>query len=148
MIKIGNIFINPDEVAAMYPSIHTEGKIWIVLKGGRSVWAIVEMETACRELAAAGVPFPPSSKVETERTTLRLLLENGYSYLARDESGALFASDGDPSKSRSGWDFELCRRMALDPDLFDGLVEWGDKEATDIEMLLEEMNINPEQYEE
>ena len=36
----------------------------------------------------------------------------------------------------------------LDPDLFDGLVEWGDKEATDIELLLEEMNINPEQYEE
>ena len=148
MIKIGTVYIEPGEVVAVYPSARTPGKTWFALRGGNRVFTHAEMSDAVDELAAAGVFFQPMSMVMKEIRMLQQLREDGYAYLVRDESGALFAGEGDPSKKLSFWDFEGCRRKPLDPSLFDGIVEWGDKEATDIELLLEEMSINPEQYEE
>lgn len=64
MIKIGNVYINPEDVAAMYPSAHEDGKTWIVLKGGNRVYVFADIEEAKRTLESMGVLFADSGTIQ------------------------------------------------------------------------------------
>lgn len=148
MIYIGDLIIDEYQIAAIYPSVHTPGKVWISLRSGRTVWAIERMDKIRMALEAAGVQLPCCPKVEIELRTLASLLHCGYAYLCRDETGELWAFEGEPSKWSTCWHAESGKKKPVRDDIFDGIVEWPDKEATDIEILLEEMRTSPEQYEE
>ena len=148
MIYIGDVIVDEDHIAAIYPSIHTPGKVWISLISGRTVWAMASMDKIRVALEAAGVSLPVCPKVEIERRTLEALLRCGYAYICRDETAALWAFEGEPTKGKTCWFAESGKKKPVRDDILDGIVEWPDKEATDIELLLEEMRTNPEAYAE
>lgn len=148
MIKIGKTIINPAEISAIYPSEGTDGKVWISLRSGRVIYAMATMTEAAVALGLAGVAGSITlPQVFVERAKLEQLLDAGYSFLARDKNGGLWAYTGEPSKSESCWDAEAVEAITVRNDLFDGVIEWYDEEATDIAMLLEDMSISPERYE-
>lgn len=147
MIKIGNIIIDERQIEAVYPSLHTEGKLIIALKSGRSVWTMASMEQITMALQVTGGEVV-SPKLMLEITMLEKLTALGYYYLARDESGKIFAYEAEPSKAASCWDSENGKTMPVRSDLFDGVVEWQDKEAVEIDTLLEDMALYPERYED
>lgn len=120
MIKIGNVYINPDEVAAMYPSIHTEGKIWIVLKGGRSVWTLADMEEAKRWLCEHGIPFDDTDTLQAAE-----LYASGYRYIARDAGMRLCAYESCPVRAEDFWYSESGETCEIRPESFKHVL-WED----------------------
>ena len=149
MIRIGNAIINEQEIAAVYPSLNTDGKSIIALKSGRTVWV---METVPQIVKALEPAFGEimSSKLAQEIEVLTRLLCAGYHYIYRDLDGELlYASDTEPQKSSTFWALpDNATTTQLDELLFDGVVEWNDRSPTDIETLLDDMAMHPERYEE
>ena len=50
LIKIGDVFIDPERVDAVYPSADTPGKVWFALHSGRTVWTMASMEEVKKKL--------------------------------------------------------------------------------------------------
>lgn len=98
MIKIGNVYIRPEEVVAVYPSVHTDGKIWLVLQSGRSIWALADIEEAQQLLAAEGVSF-----VDSETLQAVELYSSGFRFIARDREGGVCAFERRPSRGDEYW---------------------------------------------
>lgn len=146
MIKIGNAIINEAEIAAIYPSLNTDGKMIIALKSGRTVWVMASMEEMRMALQAeCGDILTP--KVATEISVLEHLMAGGFHFIARDECGPLWAFDSEPEKDVSCWNAKDGKAHPVCADLFDGVVEWPDQEAVEIDTLVEDMALHPEKYE-
>ena len=131
MIRIGNVYINQAEIAAIYPSTRTEGKAIIALRSGRTVWTMATMEEVTQVLLNAGELDAglPADQMEQINTLIQLY-EEGFRYIARDENGALFAYETLPHKG------EVCRcwyvpdegrTKALDAGIFQS-TSWNDEE--------------------
>lgn len=146
MIKIGSAIINEEQIAAVYPSLNTPGKIWISLASGRAVWTMATMEEITMALQnVCGDIMAP--KVAMEISVLEHLTAAGYRFLARDEGGPLWAFDAEPEKDESCWNAIDGKAHPVRSDLFDGVVEWQDEMAAEIDAILEDMAMHPERYE-
>ncbi len=147
MIKIGGAIVNEQEIAAIYPSLNTEGKLIIALKSGRTVWVMATMEEITMALQnACGDILSP--KVTMELSILERLTFAGYRFLARDDGGPLWAYDSEPEKGESCWNATSGKSEPVRSDLFDGVVEWQDEAAAEIDVILEDMAMHPERYED
>lgn len=114
MIKIGNVYINPDDVAAMYPSAHEEGKIWIVLKGGNRVYVFADIEEVKRTLESVSVLFDDSETIRALE-----LYNDGYRFLARDDGGRVCAFEKRPTQSDDGlWYSDSGKMCEVQTDIF------------------------------
>lgn len=121
MIKIGNVYINPDEVAAMYPSIHTEGKIWIVLKGGNRVYTFADIEEVRQALCTEGINFDTSETMQAIE-----LYYSGFRFIARDREGGACAFEKRPSRGDEYWNPPGGSVQELGMSAFPR-VTWGDE---------------------
>ena len=147
MISIGNAIINEEQIAAIYPSIETPGKIWISLTTGRTVWTMATMAEVKAALHAAGKDNIPN-KLAQELAVLEQLADDGYYYIARDETGELWAFIAAPSRGEDCWNAENGGSKLTRSDLFDGVVEWQDDLPSEVDMLIEDMTLHPFRYEE
>ena len=146
MIKIGNTIINEEQIEAVYPSLNTDGKLIIALKSGRTVWTMATMEEMRMALqSACGDILAP--KVATEINVLERLTANGFHFLARDESGCLWAFENEPDKGPACWSAVSGCSQPVCSDLFDGVVEWQDVVAAEVDVILDDMAMHPERYE-
>ena len=147
MISIGNVIVNEEQIAAIYPSIETPGKIWISLATGRTVWTMASMAEVKAALHAVGKDNIPN-KLAQELAVLEQLAADGYYYIARDEDEQLWAYTAMPSKSDHCWNAENGHSKKTRSDLFDGVVEWPDELPSEIDLLVEDMTLHPFRYEE
>lgn len=150
LIKIGDVFIDPERVDAVYPSADTPGKVWFALHSGRTVWTMASMEDVEKHFNSSNMVRGCSPKVFRELCELERLIQAGRAYLARDENGELYAFDGDPLKNTETncWDAEDGDCEMVSQELFDGVVEWQDSRATEISVLLDAMMADPTLYDE
>lgn len=119
MIKIGNAYINPEDVAAIYPSAHEDGKTWIVLKGGNRVYVFADIEEAKRMLESMGVLFADSGTIQALE-----LYSDGYRFVAQDYDGRVCAFEKRPSRSADGiWYTDSGRMREVDPEIFQSASE-------------------------
>lgn len=147
MIRIGNAIINEQEIAAVYPDKPDTGLCWVILKSGRGFWVRATMEQIARALQPIFGEII-SSKVAAEIEVLERLTAADYRYLYRDSNGELFASAHEPWKSSACWTLNDNKLTRICSDLFDGVVEWQDELPVLISVLLEDMTMHPEKYEE
>lgn len=132
MIKIGNVLVNPEEISAIYPSEGTEGKSWISLKNGRTVWTMSPMDEIAQILLDAGELDGNMTPDQIEQINLLLqLYAEGFRYIARDENGQLFAYEAMPYKDEACWCVSDGETKALDSGPLLG-IQWEDDEPEDI----------------
>lgn len=150
LIKIGDVFIDPERVDAVYPSADTLGKVWFALHSGRTVWTMASMEEVEKNFKTCYMGRGCSLKVLHEIRELERLLHAGRAFIARDENGELYAYNGDPLKNTETncWDAEAGDCEMVSRDLFDGVVEWQDSRATEISSLLDSMMSDPAGYDD
>ena len=98
MIEIGNIIVDESEIAAVYPSGSTEGKIWLLFRSGRTVWTMATIEDARRRLSMLA-----AAKATDDTEAAAALLAAGYRYIARDDSGVLCAYKEKPHRALDVW---------------------------------------------
>ena len=147
MIRIGNAIINEQEIAAAYPDKPDTGLCWVILKCGRGFWVRATMEQIARALQPVFGEII-SSKVASEIEVLERLTADGFRFLHRDADGLLYADECEPEKFGVSWTPSKGRLAGICSDLFDGVVEWQDETAAEISVLLEDMTMHPEKYEE
>ena len=121
MIKIGNAYINPNDVAAMYPSAHTEGKTWIVLQGGNRVYVFADIEEVRQALCAEGIDFDDSETMQAVE-----LYYSGYRFIARDREGGACAFERRPARGDEYWSPEGGNVLELGMSVFPR-VTWDDE---------------------
>lgn len=154
LIKIGNCWVEPNEISAIYPNLTEFGcsgpcEARVILRGSdRTLKVGCLVDEAVDALRKAGYieeplpaehPEPVSLDVE-EVEVLQTLLAYGYEWVARDESGPAFAYWTKPHKDGSEWvpgDPDEANRPAqrLPNDRF-RFLDWDDAEAHSIRELL------------
>ena len=122
LIKIGSALINPEEIAAISPSLNdynSAGEMATMIRfefrNGGSIWIDATMDEAEAALIDAGVvtdltaeqeadesPIPPLLD-EEEVEELRKLASDGYEYLARDKDDKLWAFRRKPEYGGFYW---------------------------------------------
>ena len=108
LIKIGDCFVNPDEIAAVrdmfLPANDEQPTVEIILRGGACFDAEASIDEAEAALIDAGCidsPYPEDgleapALSDNERIELEALDAQGYEYIARDADGKLYAYKGEP----------------------------------------------------
>ncbi len=109
LIKIGDCFVDPEEVALIRgddPDYHPDAgsQMLIQLRNGGNVWITATMDEAEAALIDAGVienPYPEAedeapalSDEETEE--LRAFYDQNFDYIARDADGRVYAYKEQP----------------------------------------------------
>ena len=117
LIKIGDAWVDPQEIAAFFPTadLPSTPKIGIILRSGGNVWAEATMDEAEAALIDAGYienPYPEQEEVPTlsvpEMQELTALYDVGYEWLARDgrpnaKGCTLFAFAAKPTRTGDIW---------------------------------------------
>lgn len=112
LIKIGNAWVDPQEIAAFFPTadLPSTPKIGIILHSGGNVWAESTMDEAEAALIDAGYienPYPeedePPELTDGEVEVLHDLYHRDFEYLARDADGKLYAFRDKPEKEGAYW---------------------------------------------
>jgi hypothetical protein len=110
LIKIGDCFVNPDEIAAVrdmfLPANDEQPTVEIILRGGACFDAEASIDEAEAALIDAGCidsPYPEDGLAapalsDNERIELEALDAQGYEYIARDADGKLYAYKGEPGR--------------------------------------------------
>ena len=152
LIKIGSALIDPEEIAAIIPSLNDwtsagvmATMIRIEFRNGGSTWIDATMDEAEAALIDAGVvtdltadkdedELPGLMIPDEEIQNLKELYSADYRYLARDKDGSLYAFRNRPEYGGFYWD-DPEREPAL---RIDGLsfVSAEDEEPTEISSLL------------
>lgn len=127
MIEIGNIVVDETEVAAVYPSSSTPGKIWLLFRSGRTVWTMATIEGARRRLSMVA-----AARATDDTEAAAALLAAGYRYVARDESGIICAYKEKPHRALDVWVWDGANAVEeLNKKLF-SFVTW-ETEALDLQ---------------
>ena len=145
LIKIGNCWVDPNEIAAIFPAadLPSTPKVGITLRSGGSTWAEATMDEAEAALIDAGVienPYPEEAfeapaLSDNERIELEALDAQGYEYIARDADGKLYAYKCEPGRA-DGYYFA---RGAAEAEKVEGAFDCVDfDEAWSISFLLGE----------
>lgn len=157
LIKIGNAFVDPTEIAVITPcrevdpfsGAETATKIFIYLKRGGSLWIDAPMDEAEAALIDAGViedptedDAPPELTPE-EEAVCRRLRKDGYSWIARDGDGKLFAYHLKPQKEGAYWNPIDDRKPARIHEDF-AFVDTDDQQPTWLPWLLDQIGVLPE----
>lgn len=152
LIKIGSALINPEEIAAISPSLNDYNSagematmIHFEFRNGGSIWIDATMDEAEAALIDAGVvtdltaeqeadesPIPPLHDEELAKLTE--LASAGYKYLARDKDGSLYAFGHKPEYGGFYWE-DPQRDPALQVDGLTFISE-DDEEPAEISSLL------------
>lgn len=112
MIKLGNVIVNEEFIAAIEPERAPPSDrpgIVITLSTGGTVTSNAKMEEVRYVLERAGLIEPlerPARLISLfphEVNELRWHLDRGYHYLAKDEDGRVFAFSERPTKGKSSW---------------------------------------------
>ena len=110
LIKIGDCFVNPDEIAAVrdmfLPANDEQPTVESILRGGACCDAEASIDEAEAALIDAGCidsPYPEDgleapALSDNERIELKALDAQGYEYIARDADGKLYAYKGEPGR--------------------------------------------------
>lgn len=110
LIKIGDCFVNPEEIAAVrdmfLPTNDEQPTVEIILRGGACFDAessIDEAEAALIDAGCIESPYPEDgleapALSDNERIELEALDAQGYEYLARDIDGKLYAYKCEPGR--------------------------------------------------
>ena len=115
LIKIGNAWVDPQEIAAFFPTadLPSTPKIGIILRSGGNVWAEATMDEAEAALIDAGYienPYPENDTpelTEEEREVAIELLDDGFIFLARDGDGKLYAFRYRPDRDGAYWNSSM-----------------------------------------
>ena len=152
LIKIGSALINPEEIAAISPSLNdynSAGEMATMIRfefrNGGSIWIDATMDEAEAALIDAGVvtdltaeqkddeqPAPPLCVEEVAKLTE--LAGDGYKFLARDKDGRLYAFVHKPEYGGFYWE-DPKRDSALQVDGLTFISE-DDEEPTEISSLI------------
>ncbi len=107
LIKIGNCWVEPNEIAAIFPTadLPSTPKVGISLRSGGSTWVEATMDEAEAALIDAGVIEEPTydeppELTEEEDAKAQALFDAGYRYLARDEDCKLYAYKFEPVENQ------------------------------------------------
>lgn len=104
MIKIGNTYITAECIAAVSPDLHDEDMLRIFLTGGKSVYVKATMAEAEVALVDAGL-IEPCEIIPTEDIDLLFAASNrGYTYAAKDKTGAVYVYKEKPEKHGAYWE--------------------------------------------
>ena len=112
LIKIGDAWIDPQEIACMREEIDSVDKTHYIVtrfkNAGDDILITATMDEAEAALIDAGLIEEPTYDVppeltEAELTKLSALYDNGYKYLARDGDGKLFAYMTKPNSDGIGF---------------------------------------------
>ena len=111
LIKIGDAWVDPQEIAAFFPTadLPSTPKIGIILHSGGNVWAESTMDEAEAALIDAGYienPYPENDTpdlTDGEIEVLADLYNRAFEYLARDADGKLYAFRDKPEKDGAYW---------------------------------------------
>lgn len=134
LIKIGNAWVDPQEIAAFFPTadLPSTPKIGIILRSGGNVWAESTMDEAEAALIDAGVIQDPAADdvpdlTDAEIKELMDLEELGFKYIARDADGKLYAYFEKPTKDGAYWNSRDGQpsRLKEDFDFIDGSEPWS-----------------------
>ena len=141
MIKIGNIYVEGDCIAAVSPNSHDYGKVCIFLTCGKVVYAKATMEEAEIVLAENGmIELPESAFVtEDEMSYLQMLARDGFKYIARDKTGTVYAFLSRPEKNGAYWDPAVEESVERIYDYDFDWVSYDDDEPTDIMEILQQL---------
>lgn len=112
LIKIGNAWIDPGEIAGIIPEkvpgYEDPQSIMINFRQGGALWISATMDEAEAALIDAGLIEDPD-ETDPAAPWLGLLAElqdEGYSFLARDKDGKLFAYRHKPEWDGAYWNPE------------------------------------------
>lgn len=104
MIKIGNTYITAECVAAVSPDLHDENMLRIFLTGGKSVYVKASMIEAEVALMDAGL-IEPCVNIPSEDIDQLFAASNiGYTYVAKDKTGAVYVYQGKPERNGAYWE--------------------------------------------
>lgn len=111
LVKIGDCFVDPQEIAAMSESVDLDGTHYInftMRQSGADVLATATMDEAEAALIDAGViedPYPDVLDLSSdEMAELIRLRRAGCKWIARDIDGKLFAYRSKPAYDGAYWD--------------------------------------------
>ena len=115
LIKIGNAWVDPQEIAAFFPTadLPSTPKIGIILHSGGNVWAEATMDEAEAALIDAGYienPYPENDTPDLTDGELEVaieLLDDGFIFLARDGDGKLYAFRYRPDRDGAYWNSSM-----------------------------------------
>ncbi len=148
LIKIGLTYLDPYEVAMASYVAATKldpEYMYVTLRSGAETLVYCSQEEfadAMKEYivsppeAQSGAPLKPDQDADEEVTLMELALD-GFSYLARDQCGELFAYKEAPIRNGAIWDLprDSDFRHVRD-DLF-GFISWSDETPRSIDALLD-----------
>lgn len=143
LIKIGNAWVDPQEIAAFFPTadLPSTPKIGIILHSGGNVWAESTMKEAEAALIDAGCienPYPeedePPELTDGEVEALADLHNRAFEYLARDADGKLYAFRDKPEKEGAYWNSFANKAEPVDEDF--GFISFEDEKPWSIAYLL------------
>ena len=139
LVNIGDGLFDPSEVVALYP-LGDGHQSRLVLRNGAVCPVISSYDEAKEDLSEAGIYIdpknPPVPKLTTEEhEELSHLYALGFTYIARDADGRLYAYSDPPRKSGAYWtgtdngdqkrmqgDFDFITEDAAEPWLISALL--------------------------
>jgi hypothetical protein len=142
LIKIGNAWVDPQEIAAFFPTadLPSTPKIGIILHSGGNVWTESTMDEAEAALIDAGYienPYPENDTPDLTDGEVEVLLDlyhRDFEYLARDADGKLYAFRDKPEKEGAYWNSFANKAEPVDEG-FD-FVDYEDEKPWSIAYLL------------
>lgn len=142
LIKIGDAWVDPAEIAMITPDHSADGCSWtpldlaqhicLTMRQGGSTWIGATMDEAEAALIDAGVIQDPTADEAPELTDAELeelmgLEELGFKYVARDADGKLYAYFEKPTKDGAYWNSRDGQPVKLkeDFDFIDDSEPWS-----------------------
>lgn len=104
MIKIGDSYITTDAVTGISPDKYDSGMLRVFLVGGKTMYVKASMAEAEVALMDAGLIEPCVSIPSEDIDQLFAASNIGYTYIAKDKTGAVYVYQGKPERNGAYWE--------------------------------------------